>query len=182
MSYKVTSFQLKLALLEYYRFQRQWIAVDEFNGADVICNTGKKVIEVEVKVAKHDLCYAEKRKLKHHAYRDGRQYGRCHPNEYFFCVPDRLQDEAIKVIEELNPSYGLFLFYDEHLLNHIERFGRIGELHDYLSCVRRAKKLHIGYPAKQVEHIAKRCCAKNITQMQIQHKELLEEKNDSETN
>ena len=42
---KVTSFHLKLALLEYFRFERRWIAVDEFRKADVIADTGKKVIE-----------------------------------------------------------------------------------------------------------------------------------------
>jgi hypothetical protein len=169
---KVISFHLKLALLEYFRFERQWVAVDEFLQADVVADTGKKVIEVEVKVAKYDLCHAEKRKPKHHAYRDGRQYG-CHPNEFYFCVPDTLQADAEKVIEKLNPKYGLILFYDQHLLSRLERGAGAGMLADYLSVVKRAKKLHTGYPEKQVTRIAKRCSAKNITFMQQQFRDHL---------
>ena len=52
MDYKVTAFDLKLALLDYFRFLRQWVCVDEFRGADVIADTGKDIIEVEVKVGK----------------------------------------------------------------------------------------------------------------------------------
>ncbi len=169
---KVTSFELKLALLEYFRFERQWIAVDEFRQADVIADTGKKVIEVEVKIAKNDLINGEKYKLlKHRAYTQGKSCRRCHPNEYYFCVPRSLQSEAIGVIDGLNTNYGLIIFDSERLLGDLSRGYHAQMLSDYLCNVRRAKKLHKGYPKKQQELIAKRCSAKLITQMQIKYKE-----------
>jgi hypothetical protein len=169
---KVTSFELKLALLEYFRFERQWVAVDEFRQADVICDTGKKVIEVEVKITKNDLVNGEKYKmLKHQTYAQGKSYRRCHPNEYYFCVPDHLHSEAIGVIDGLNTNYGLFLFYEEQLLNHLSRGYHAESLADYMSCVRRPKKLHKGYSAAQKQLIAKRCSAKLITQMQREYRE-----------
>ena len=172
---KVTSFELKLALLEYYRFERQWVAVDEFRQADVICDTGKKVIEVEVKVAKNDLRNGEKYKmLKHNAYARGKAYRGCHPNEYLFCVPAGLMEDALDVIDKMNPDYGLFLFYDKRFIYDLSQGYRPPMLVDYLSCVRRPRKLHKGYPERQRELIVKRCSAKLITQMQKEYKEKIE--------
>ncbi len=169
---KVTSFELKLALLEYFRFERQWVAVDEFRQVDVICNTGKKVIEVEVKVAKNDLTNGEKYKvLKHQAYLKGKPYRRCHPNEYYFCVPYDLMVEAHKVVEKINPNYGVIIFDAKRLLGDLSRGYHAQMLSDYLCVVKQAKKLHKGYPKKQQELIAKRCSAKLITQMQAKYKE-----------
>jgi len=168
----VTSFELKLALLEYFRFERQWIAVDEFKGADVIADTGKKIIEVEVKTAKNDLVNGERqKKLKHINYAQGKQHRQCHPNEYLFCVPFSLMHDANMVIEELNPKYGLFVFYDQRLLRDLGQGYRADRLSDYLSCTRRPKKLHKGYPAKQQQRIAKRCSSKLITQMQEKYRD-----------
>ena len=70
MSYKVTAFDLKLALLQYFRFKRQGVCVEEFRGADIIVDTGKEIIEVEVKITKADLINGEKRKQwKHESYK-----------------------------------------------------------------------------------------------------------------
>lgn len=169
---KVTSFELKLALLEYFRFERQWTAVDEFMQADVIADTGKKVIEVEVKVAKNDLRNGEKYKmLKHQAYTKGRAYRRCHPNEYYFCVPYTLMADAVLVVEKMNPKYGIIIFDTEKLLADLKRGYCHAQLSDYLCVVRRARKLHKGYPESQVTRIAKRCSAKLITQMQAKYME-----------
>ena len=112
---KVTSFELKLALLDYFRFERQWVSVDEFRGADVIADTGKKIIEVEVKISKNDLVNGERYKvLKHLLYGEGKSCRRCHPNEYYFCVPDCFIDDAQEVIEKIgNPKYGIIAFYGE---------------------------------------------------------------------
>lgn len=169
---KVTSFELKLALLEYYRFERQWIAVDEFMGADVIVDTGTEIIEIEVKMVKNDLVNGERQKrLKHINYAQGRKYRWCHPNKFLFCVPVKLREVAEEMVAELNPKYGVIVFYDEQLLNHLARGYRAPMLCDYLSVIKRAQKLHTGYPLKQQRRIAKRCSSKLITQMQNKYKE-----------
>ena len=171
---KVTSLELKLklALLEYFRFERQWITVDEFKQADVIADTGKKIIEDEVKVTRNDLRNGEKYKvLKHKAYAQGKSYRRCHPNEYYFCVPRSLRHDANEVVNGLNRNYGVIIFDAERLIGDLGRGYHAHMLSDYLCVVRRAKKLHKGYSAKQQELIAKRCSAKHITQIQEKYKE-----------
>lgn len=167
---KVTSFELKLGLLDYFRFERQWVAVDEFRGADVIADTGSKVIEVEVKITKNDLCNGEKYKtLKHLAYSQGKQYRRCYPNEYYFCVPWSLVKDAHEVVEALNPDYGIIIFDSKLLLDDLGRGYRHAKLGNYLCVVRRARKLHAGYSVKQQWLIAKRAASKLITQMQAEY-------------
>lgn len=169
---KVTSFELKLALLEYFRFERQWVAVDEFMGADVIVDTGSEIIEVEVKLLKNDLINGERyKRLKHLAYREGRQHRWCHPNKFLFCVPVKLREAAEAMVAELNPKYGVIVFDDERLLGDLARGYGYGLLSDYLCTVERAQKLHTGYGEKQQRRIAKRCCSKLITLMQEQHLE-----------
>lgn len=168
----VTSFELKLGLLHYFRFERQWIAVDEFRGADVICDTGTKVIEVEIKISKNDLVNGERYKvLKHKAYAEGKQYRRCHPNEYYFCVPWTLLDDAVEVVEKLNLAYGIILFDAERLLADLSNGYHHAKLSQYLIVLRRARKLHTGYPKKQQWLIAKRAASKLITQMQDEYME-----------
>ena len=169
---KVTSFELKLALLEYYRFERQWIAVDEFKGADVIADTGSKIIEVEVKTAKNDLINGERQKvLKHLNYANGKQHRQAHPNEFLFCVTAKLAETAMDMVTELNPKYGVIVFNDAALLQELSRNYRRPMLSDYLFTYKRAGKLHKGYAAKQQQRIAKRCSSKLITQMQQKFKE-----------
>jgi len=169
---KVTSFELKLGLLDYFRFERQWVAVDEFSGADVICDTGTKVIEVEVKVTGNDLKNGEKYKvLKHNSYSQGKRHRRCHPNEFYFCVPYSLVDDANKVVEALNPKYGIIAFDEKRLLGDLSRGYRHTRLSQYLNVVSRARKLHTGYSKKQQWLIAKRATSKLITQMQAEYME-----------
>ena len=175
---KVTSFELKLALLDYFRFERQWIAVDEFRGADVIADTGTKVIEVETKITKNDLTNGEKYKvLKHLAYSNGKPYRRCHPNEYYFCVPWSLVNVAHEVVEAMNPKYGIIIFDSERLLADIGRGYCHKKLSKYLCVVRKAKKLHTGYPKGQQRLIAKRASSKLITQMQDEYMEKVSDDN-----
>ncbi len=169
---KITAFELKLALLDYFRFERQWVSVDEFRGADVIVDTGSKIIEVEVKISRSDLVSGEKYKgLKHLAYGLGKQYRRCHPNEYYFCVPWSMIDSAHEVVEALNPKYGIIIFDAERLLGDLDRGYRHAKLSQYLCVVRRARKLHKGYSARQQWLIAKRASSKLITLMQAEYME-----------
>lgn len=150
-SNKITSFDLKLALLEYFRFTRQWICVDECLHADIIADTGKQIIEVEVKISKYDLLRGEeKKKWKHDNY--GRNlYGPFVPNKYYFCVLVSLQEIAIRHAHHLNPRYGVIVFDPEQR---------------NLLIVKSARTLHDKYNEKHRHQIAKRASCKLITLMQ----------------
>lgn len=144
MDYKVTAFDLKLALLEYFRFQRQWVCVDEFRGADVIVDTDKDIIEVEVKISKYDLVNKECGKNKHQFYCVGQQYCRLHPNKFYFCVPEPLVPPAIEVCGKLNPKYGVIAFNPYVFERHIQWNYKIPH-RECLRMVRSAKRLHESY-------------------------------------
>lgn len=166
---KTTAFDIKLALLQYYRIKRQWICVDEFSQADVIADTGKEIIEVEVKISKNDLCREKKKKAKHQSYSRGQRWV-CHPNKYFFCVPRTMVEAAEKMVAELNPKYGIISFNADEYLRHIHR-GYAYYLADYLFTVKRARKLHDLYDKEQQVKIAKRCSVKLLGLMEKQHLE-----------
>lgn len=162
--YKITSSDLKLALLQYFRFKRGWVCVDEFRGADIIVDTGKEIIEVEVKMTRSDLISGERRKKsKHWAYKMGYSYMRNRPNKFIFCVPSRLVKIALSWSKELNPKYGVMSF-DVNLFNkwnEIGVFGKRGTQHfDCLVYRRSAKPLHDGYDNKLRYAIAKRASSK----------------------
>jgi len=163
IKYVPKSKDLKVAVLSHFRFGRQCICIDEFNGADVIVDTGTEIIEVEIKVTKSDLVGGEKFKaLKHKLYALGRAYARCHPNRYLFCVPTHLLEDALDWAEELNLKYGVMSFDTsgfERRLN-FDRSLRAGDL---IRTARRAKKLHEEYSMKQRWKIAKRATSKVIT-------------------
>lgn len=167
---KTTAFELKLALLEYYRFGSQCVSVDEFLGADVIADTGREVIEVEVKISKHDLTHGERyKRLKHGAYRRGSSYHRCHPNKFLFCVPMDLVETAKEVVAELNPCYGIMGFDTEAFETHIEQHSFVPYLRNYLVNMKRARRMHAGYNRRQMRLIAKRASSKLITLLERQH-------------
>lgn len=173
MDYKITAFDLKLALLEYFRFKRQWICVDEFRGADVIVDTGKDIIEVEVKVSKNDLVNGERKKQRKHQSYKIVNYNRNCPNKFYFCVPQTLLDSAQKVCEELNPKYGIIIFDIESFNRHIQ-LG-YGLFHcDYICMAQTAKRLHETY-GKLQEAIAKRTSSKIISLMENNFKKNLKE-------
>lgn len=181
MSYKVTAFDLKLALLDYFRFERQWVCVDEFCKADIVADTGKDIIEVEVKVGKGDLENNEAYKTKHFAYRMGRQYRQLHPNRFYFCVPESLVTSAIGVCENLNPKYGVVAFnvavFERHLRWKYKQPHR-----GCLRMARTAKRLHDGYASCQ-KAIAMRTSSKIITLLEHEFKRnLLERNKDDKTN
>ncbi len=165
MNYQVTAFDLKLALLRYFRFERQWICVDEFRGADVIVDTGQDIIEVEVKVSKYDLEKGEEKKhRKHDYYRVGQSVALCHPNKFYFCVPEALVKTAFEVCDRLNPKYGIVAFNHDAFERHIQWDWGV----PHMQCLRMArtgKKLHETY-ARCQEAIAKRTVSKIITLME----------------
>ena len=168
---KTTAFEIKLALLEYYRFGSQCVSVDEFNGADVIADTGKEIIEVEVKINKSDLVHGEKYKqLKNRCYLQGRSYKRCHPNKFLFGVPMDLVETAQQVIANLNPAYGIIGFDAEAFETHVANHSFIPYLKNYLCNMKRARRMHTRYDSRQTRLIAKRASSKLITLLEKQHK------------
>lgn len=167
MNYKITAFDIKLALLQYYRFKRQSICVDEFRGADVIIDNGKEIHEVEVKISRYDLLNGEKKKTrKHEYYRSGRHNAYCYanPNKYSFCVPETLVNDALEYTKELNPKYGVIGFDVEKCLSWIQKFATYNFSY-FIRIAKSAKNIHEGYSNIQM-YIARRCCSSLITSME----------------
>lgn len=167
--YKITAFELKLAFLEYYRFRRQCVAVDEFNGADVIADSGTEIFEIEVKVDKYDLMKNELKKVgKHQSYAVGGSWAMCHPNKFLFGVTDELVEDAKQLVQQLNPNYGIIAFDAESFRRRIE--GRyIPEPLKYVRIAKTARTLHVRYQ-RQTKLIAKRASCRLIGLMQRIHK------------
>lgn len=113
---KIDSHDIKEALLHYFRHKRGWVCADEvFSGqflGDIVADSGKWTIEVEIKMSKSDLIYGEKRKTtnwgkginKHADWRNGRA------NKFALCVPEDLQECAEEWIDKTNKKYGLYIY------------------------------------------------------------------------
>lgn len=171
VDYKTTAFDLKLALLWYYRFKRQWVSVDECDGADIVADTGKHTIEVEVKISRADLLNGEKKKAwKHMSYAKPTAFDlRNSPNKYYFCVPCCLEQTALEYAQELNSKYGVMVFDNISFEDDIFRHGHIS-YEGYLRTARNAHLIHGNYSMLFSKRIAKRASSKLITQMQVQAK------------
>lgn len=173
MGYKVTAFDLKLALLQYFRFKRQCLCVDEFRGADIIVDTGKEIIEVETKVTKSNLIDGEKAKAaKHQAYKFGGQFAYRCPNKFMFCVPEELVEIALNWANELNEKYGVIGFDAKTFEKNINMNWDIWPS-AYIRIAKSAKRLHKNYDNKLRWAIAKRTSAKIISLIQEQFKRTL---------
>jgi len=164
--YKVTSFELKLAFMEYYRFRNQCVVADEYNGADVIADSGSDILEVEVKVDKYDLLHGElKKKSKHQSYAVGVSWHMCHPNKFMFGVTEELVEDAKQLVQQLNPKYGIIAFNTESFLRAVnDGFDPYTLRH--VRIVKSAKPLHTKYSKRQQKLIAKRSSCKAISLMQ----------------
>lgn len=170
MTYKVTAIDLKLAVLEYYRFRRQYICVDECHGADVIADNGKEIIEIEVKITKSDLINGERKKLyKHKRYKQGRGKWGCFPNKFLFCVPEKLVDDALCLAHEINEKYGVIAFDADRFVKRIED-GFLSEHGAHLRIVKSARRLHENYSQGTQREIARRASASLITVKQSLYK------------
>lgn len=166
MDYKTTSFDLKLALLQYFRFKRQWLCVDEFHGADIIVDTGKEIIEVEVKITKSDLINGERKKIrKHQLYQSEHSYLLCRPNKFMFCVPEKIVGVALGWVKEINERYGVIGFDVERFEKRVSENWGIYHC-DNLRVAKSAKKLHEGYDNKLQRAIAKRTSSKIVGLME----------------
>lgn len=172
---KATAFDLKLALLKYYRFKRQWLCVDEFRGADIIVDTGREIIEAEVKVTKSDLINGEKKKAwKHQSYNVGGSYNRNRPNKFLFCVPERLVVDALEWANDLNSNYGVMGFNEETFMAGV-RDNAVYWLacNCFLRTAKSAKSLHKNYNNDLRWAIAKRTSAKIVSLMEDKFKSFL---------
>lgn len=137
----VSSKDIKYALLNYFRFKRQWVCADEvMNGvfiADVLVDNNVWTMEVEVKVSKQDLIIGESKKTtgwrgrgkkKHEEWPDRRT------NKFALCVPESLLEVAEKWIKDTNPKYGLFLYLPSKVAPQ-----------DRIRVIKTAKSLHNNY-------------------------------------
>lgn len=176
----INEFNIKFALLCYYRFKRQWICVDECMKADIIADSGNHIIEVEIKTGKYDLFKEGTcKRFKHDSYMkllhsERHLWNRYVPNKYYFCVPSIIKDEAIEYATSLNKRYGVIVFYEETFKRSLEQFNRlrmtnISIFGDSILTVKSAQNLHNDYSKAYQNQIAKRASCKLITMM---HKEL----------
>jgi hypothetical protein len=162
--YKTTAFDLKLALIEYFRLRRGCVCVDEFQGADVIADSGKEIIEVEVKVTKYDLINGERKKArKHNGYKEGGRFGQWwRPNKFLFCVPERLVEDALCWANRINELYGVMAFDTEQFEQRVLG-GEPAAHFYYLRVAKSARPLGVKYNERIRWAIAKRTSAKIMT-------------------
>ena len=164
MAYKITSSDLKLALMHYYRFNYGFVCAEECCNADILVDTGKEIIEVEVKTSKSDLIDGEKVKaLKHIAYLREEAYKRCQPNKFLFCVPSELVNDAVVWANKLNVNYGVIEFDTKRFQRAVERNSfSWGNNNCYLAIRKSAKSMHEQYNDKTRWLICKRAVSQCI--------------------
>lgn len=145
---KITSYNIKYALMSYFRFKRQWNCADEvINGcsvSDVLVDTGKYTMDVEIKISKNDLINGEKKKNKHHQWYNNLT------NKFALCVPVELEHTALEWINSTNKKYGLYVYYPD---------GK------YIITKKQASKLHDIYTDEFKNRIIKRLGSALITYM-----------------
>ena len=173
----MSAFDLKVALMQYYRFRRGWVCVYEFHGADIIVDTEKEIIEVETKITKHDLIEGERKKHnKHQRYKDGIGSYYLRPNRFLFCVPEKLVDDALGWAKEINENYGVIAFNTERFKKHLLENKLYWHAHNcYLRTARSAKKLHDNYKETASCRIAKRASSALANLMEYTHTKSLQE-------
>ncbi len=142
------SAEIKAALLQYYRYDRQFqlvaLEAQHFHNADVVAVNGRWIIETEVKVSIADM-KADIKKPKHEVLRA--DYLRYHPDQspllqqydwhktwpnisykyqghrFFFAVPEELAEEVEHVRSTYYPYAGLLLVRPEPYIYSLSMFG-----------------------------------------------------------
>jgi hypothetical protein len=109
MAIKLHSGDIELALVRYYDFRRNFIIPNVSFGLWfsheidlLIVSQSRYAVEIEIKISLSDL-KAEKKKYHNHESRKIRQF--------FFAVPEKLQDRALGLIPE---RAGLFAVKTDH--------------------------------------------------------------------
>ena len=154
----MNSTEIKHALMSYFRFKRQWICASECMNNDVMVDTKKAILDVEVKISKSDLWRGEAIKPKHNKYKTiGKVepnkptwWKNYTPNKFYICTPPELNKEAIKWVKATNSKYGIIIctktgFYPYDIF--ISKSAQI---------------LHKRYSESLGASIAKRVCSENI--------------------
>lgn len=164
---EITAAKIKAALIWYYRFRRNCVCADEvtFNNglSDVVIDNGKAALEIEVKISRNDLCVAEFKKAKYATDPGGPSWpnytNQCppaliKPNRFYFCVPETLCEDALEVIQKVNPKIGLIIYQDFYTLHFRKQAKCLGNPYDR--------------PAV-LEQIARRACSSLASKMRDHH-------------
>lgn len=150
----MTSGELKMVGLQWLRYVRQMTYVATEAGslrADIFGADSKQAIEIEVKVSRYDLINELRHKPhKHMVLQEGRPNSWT-PNRFYFLVPNTLAAEAISLVEEKAPLYGV-------LSCSADEEGRLAQVpFKRVTVPRSAKMLKKEPPTKAfLEHIAHR--------------------------
>jgi hypothetical protein len=137
--------KLKGLLLAYIRFGRAGIYCATecgYYSADVLTIIGKNLVEIETKISMSDL-KADLKKRKHKDYIRKNLEDICIPNFFYFAVPYKLKDKALKFIEENNLPYGLITTKEE--LN--------GRIHEQVHIVKKSMRLRNNEISDRIKHI-----------------------------
>ena len=149
----ITSKEIKLALLKYYRFERSMVVGTEVNHADIlaISNDLNSSYEVEVKVSLSDLKKDFSNKRAKHAHIDN-SMNVFNPNYFYFCFPNYLLDKALSIIAESNEKYGIMIY---------KRYGTT-KGNGHIDIIKRAKKVNHSGNDKLYEALVKRISSELI--------------------
>lgn len=110
---------IKLELMKFLRFRKQYDCVcsEGVNNADISAIKNQKLIEIEIKISKSDFKNELKHKAwKHDKYKDKQALKNTDwmriPNKFFFCVPQEMEEWALKEMENINLKYGLIVWQE----------------------------------------------------------------------
>ena len=141
----IHSGHIKEALMHYFRLKRGWICADEVKSGgsfigDIVVDTEKYTMEVEIKTSKNDLIRGEARKISNwgHGKKKHDEWSTGRANKFALCVPENLKEVAEEWINKTNKKYGLYIFSPNR---------RLAE--DRISTYKRASFLHKNYDPKR---------------------------------
>ena len=162
----MTAIELKEAALYFLRFERGLTHIcTEFGqySADVAGASDTRFVEIETKISLSDL-RNDFKKRKHQIYLlSDMVHGHREsdfPNYFYFMVPKELTDEAIKLCEEKNKSYGVITYAAESEY-WVNRF----------KVSRRGKKIHTRKPSEKVlSRMASRMANEIVTAHMLKHR------------
>ena len=150
---------IKTALMCHYRFEKQfpYVATECLKYSDINALNDRCLVEVEVKISKSDL----KAEFKTAGNKHTKHFilycnPNCRPlaiipNYYYICVPEELKKDAIDIVKEINPKYGVLVC------------SYIGGSYKIV-CAKPARKLHPNKPHPRVYNlVAKRITSELIT-------------------
>ncbi len=148
---KLDSGFIKLQLMRYYRFDRNFIFVcsECINHSDINALNNENLVETEIKISKEDFLTEFNGKSKVKSYKhdimnnlDKKKPKRGYivPNFYSFCVTPELKNFALEYLNENYPNYGLLV------CDNYRQYGR----RSHIYCIKKAKKLHDKPPSEKV--------------------------------